>query len=560
MLSNLLIKNYALIEELELSPDSHFNIITGETGAGKSILLGAIGLLLGNRADTKALYNPDQKCVVEGVFDVKGYALDSLFEEEELDYSDQCDIRREISPSGKSRAFVNDTPVNLETLRRVTGQLMDIHSQHDSILLGSSLAQLQIVDAYAANEPLRERYKSGYRTYQRLRSAFLKLEADAARIKKEFDYHNFLFQELESADVKSGEQESLEAELLVLENAAEIKERLGIAYDYLESSESSLVDQLKGAFSSISQLSRLVPEYAQLCDRIQSCAVELKDLVDEIEKEADKVEVDDERAGIVKERLDMIYKLQQKHQVKSIDELLDIKRGLEQLVNQALNLDAELENGRQKMDEAKSRTQNAALELSQTRKNVIGSVEEKIRTWLAELGMPNAVLTIENTTTGLTPEGIDQISFLFSANKGIAPQELKSVASGGEFSRLTLVIKYILAEKKKLPTIIFDEIDTGVSGQVAIKMGEMIQRMAKNHQVIAITHLHQIASKGNAHYFVFKDETKDRTVSRMRKLDVDERVWEIAQMIGGSHPSELIINNARELLAQNQDSSGLRVP
>lgn len=551
MLSNLLIKNYALIEELELSPDSHFNIITGETGAGKSILLGAIGLLLGNRADSKALYDPDQKCVVEGTFEVTGYSLNSLFEEEELDYSNQCLIRREISPSGKSRAFVNDTPVNLETLRRVTGQLMDIHSQHDSILLGSSFSQLQIVDAYAENASIRDSYKTEYRSYQRLKTTYTNLEADSARIKKEFDYNNFLFQELNSVDLKVGEQEVLEAELKILENAAEIKERLRIAYEFMETPESSLVDQLKGALASITQLSRVVEEYAPLRDRIQSCVLEIKDLSGEIEAEGDKVEIDDERIALVRERLDLIYNLQQKHQVKTIDELVRIWNELDLVVNQALNLDSELEEVRQKLNEAQLKTREKAVELSKSRQNVIASVEEKIQTWLAELGMPNAQLSIENKESGLTPEGIDQIAFLFSANKGISPQELRNVASGGEFSRLTLVIKYILAEKKKLPTIIFDEIDTGVSGQIAIKMGEMIQRMAKNHQVIAITHLHQIASKGNAHYFVYKDDTKDRTVSRMRKLNFDERVLEIAQMIGGSNPSEMIKNNARELLLQN---------
>lgn len=551
MLSNLQIKNYALIEELELSPDSQFNIITGETGAGKSILLGAIGLLLGNRADTKALYDPDQKCVVEGTFEVAGYSLATLFEEEELDYANQCLIRREISPSGKSRAFVNDTPVNLETLRRITGQLMDIHSQHDSILLGSSFSQLQIVDAYAENELLREGYKNEYRNYQRLRTTYTNLEADAARIKKEFDYNNFLFQELNSADLKSGEQEELEAELKILENAAEIKERLRLAYEFLETPESSLVDQLKGALASITQLSRLVEEYNPLRERIQSCVLEIKDLTIEIEAEGEKVEIDDERMSMVRERLDLIYNLQKKHQVKSVGELLQIWDELDKAVNQALNLDSELAEVSGKLAEAQLKTEERAVELSQSRQNVIGSVEGKIQTWLAELGMPNAQLTIECKKTGLTPEGIDQVAFLFSANKGISPQELKNVASGGEFSRLTLVIKYILAEKKKLPTIIFDEIDTGVSGQIAIKMGEMIQRMAQNHQVIAITHLHQIASKGNAHYFVYKDDTRERTVSRMRKLDFEERVLEIAQMIGGNNPSELITNNARELLLQN---------
>ena len=550
MLSHLLIKNYALIEELELSPDSRLNIITGETGAGKSILLGAIGLLLGNRADTKTLYDSEIKCVIEGTFEIAGYDLQPVFEEEELDYAEQCVIRREISPAGKSRAFINDTPVNLETLRRVTGQLMDIHSQHDSILLGTSSAQLQILDAYATNTPLLEEFRSNYRKYLHLRTRFTQLEKDAGRIRKEFDYASFLLQELETANLSKGEQETLEGELKILENATEIKERLRFAYDLMESPELSLADQLKSALGSVTQLARLVQEYAPLKDRLQGCLLEVKDLTEEILQAGEKVEIDQERIELVRERLDMIYHLEQKHQVKSVDELLFIKEELDKQVNQALNLDNELSEIRMLLTEARDQMQNSAERLSESRKTVVPAIEEKVTKWLIELGMPNAVIAVDMKITEPTFDGIDGVSFLFSANRGIAPQELRNVASGGEFSRLTLAIKYILADKKKLPTIIFDEIDTGVSGQVAIKMGDMMKDMAKKHQIIAISHLHQIASKGNAHYFVYKDESLNKTMSRIRELHFEERVKEIAEMIGGHNPSELVVTNARELLKQ----------
>lgn len=548
MLVNLLIKNYALIEYLELAPDHQLNIITGETGAGKSIMLGAIGLLLGNRADSKSLYDPAQKCIIEGTYDVSGYALEHVFEEEELDFANQCIVRREISPSGKSRAFVNDTPVNLDTLRRVTNELMDIHSQHDSIMLGNNEFQLQVVDVYAQTDKFLKKYRKDFRIYREVREAYDVLKKSADRLRKEFDYNNFLYQELAEASLQPDEQEALENELTILENAVEIKEKLQLAYDYLDNPEQSILDLLKGAVGTLTQVSRLVNSYGPLRDRAQSALIELRDLADEVGNAGSLVEVDDDRSTLVRERLDLIYQLLKKHTANDIAGLIKLRTDLESKVSQVLNMDDDLEKAAAKTERAQGRMMQSAVKLSDTRKAVCKSIEKNICEGLIELGMPNASLALVMTEVPPASDGIDFISFLFSANKGIKPQELRNVASGGEFSRLMMVIKYILADKRRLPTIVFDEIDTGVSGEIAIKMGNMMRQMANNHQIIAITHLHQIAAQGSAHYFVYKDHSSAKTVSRIRKLGFEERVGEIAQMIGGSKPSETVVNNAREIL------------
>lgn len=548
MLVNLLIKNYALIEHLELAPDHQLNIITGETGAGKSIMLGAIGLLLGNRADSKSLYDPAKKCIIEGTYDVVGYALEHVFEEEELDFGQHCIVRREISPSGKSRAFVNDTPVNLDTLRRVTNELMDIHSQHDSIMLGNNEFQLQVVDVYAQTDKYLKKYRKDFRLYRESREGYDALKKSADRLRKEFDYNNFLYQELVEAGLQPDEQEALENELTILENAVEIKEKLQLVNDYLDNPEQSVLDLLKGAVGTLTQVSRLVNYYGTLRDRAQSALIELRDLADEVSNAGSMVEVDDDRSTLVRERLDLIYQLLKKHSSSDIAELLALQAVLESKVSQVLNMDDDLEKALKKNERAQERMMQSAIKLSAARKAVCKSIEKNICEGLIELGMPNASLTLEMTEVPPTTDGIDFISFLFSANKGIKPQELRNVASGGEFSRLMMVIKYILADKRRLPTIVFDEIDTGVSGEIAIKMGNMMRQMANNHQIIAITHLHQIAAQGSAHYFVYKDHSSAKTVSRIRKLGFEERVGEIAQMIGGSKPSETVVNNAREIL------------
>ncbi|MCP1382383.1 DNA repair protein RecN [Runella salmonicolor] len=555
MLAHLLIKNYALIDHLELTPDPQLNIITGETGAGKSIMLGAIGLLLGSRADTKVLYNPAGKCIIEGTFDLSGYFIEHLFDEEELDFTTTCLIRREISPTGKSRAFINDTPVNLESLRRIAGQLMDIHSQHDTLLLGSNEFQLQIVDTYAQNEEILRHYHADFQAYRKANQVYNRLIAEAAQMRKEFDYNQFLYDELEKAKLQADEQEQLEQELMILENATDVRERLQLATEYLDNPEQSVIVFLKNAVSSLNAISKFAPQYEQLRERAQSVYIELKDLAGEISDEQDNVEIDDTRAEEIRERLNLFYHLQQKHQVKTLRELLAIQEELETKVSRVLNLDEDINKAKAAADKAQAKLQKSAEKLSHSRKAVMASVEKQVKTYLLELGMPNAALSIQHTIIEPSESGIDDVDFLFSANKGIKPQQLKNVASGGEFSRLMMVIKYILASKRKLPTIVFDEIDTGVSGEIAIKMGQMMREISKSHQVISITHLHQIATQGTAHYFVYKDNSSEKTVSKIRKLTFEERVNEIAQMIGGSKPSEAILQNAREML---QAQSGVK--
>jgi DNA repair protein RecN (Recombination protein N) len=551
MLSNLLIKNYALIKHLEMSPDPGLNIITGETGAGKSIMLGAIGLLLGNRADAKSLYDSNEKCVIEGTFNLTGYDLAPNFEDENLDFSEECIVRREISAAGKSRAFINDTPVNLEILRKIGMQLLDVHSQHDSILLGNNEFQLRVVDSYAENSDLLKTYQADFNAYKEAARTFDELKKKAHQLRKEFDYDQFLFQELNNAGLKADEQEKLEQELTILENATEIKERLQLAHAYLDNPENSVLDLLKSAVGSLTQASRLVTEYDVLRQRAQSALIELRDLAGEIDQVNGNVELDSARTEVVQERLDLIYSLLKKHQVPAVGQLLDLEAALQSKLSIVMNLDEDLAAAEKKVAQAQTKMLAGAKVISDRRKKVTKAIEKLILDRLYELGIPNASLSIQVNETAPTPAGIDSATFLFSGNKGIVPQELKLVASGGEFSRLMMVIKYILADKRKLPTIIFDEIDTGVSGEIAKKMGKMMQNMAENHQIIAITHLHQIASSGDAHYFVYKDHSSDRTVSRIKKLTIDERVQEIAQMIGGHNPSEAVLHNAREMILRD---------
>jgi DNA repair protein RecN (Recombination protein N) len=551
MLQNLTIKNYALIEHLVLTPDRALNIITGETGAGKSIMLGAIGLLLGNRADTRTLYNPAEKCVIEGEFNISGYIIKNIFEEEELDYEEHCIIRREISPQGKTRAFVNDTPVNLETLRKVTSQIMDVHSQHDNLLLGANEYQLQIVDTYAQNYAILDRYRTDYEVYNTACQAHKQLVSEAKESKKEFDFNSFLLDELQKIRLKVGELEVMEQELNKLENAEEVKSKLTTAALYLNAPDQSIISYLSGAVASMNNISNYGEQYNQLRERLQSCLIELKDVAGEVESEAEEVDLDNEKISTIQLRLDTIYNLLKKHQVKTDRELMDVQKTLEQKVSRVLNMDEDLAKAKAQVEKTEKMLLKSGEALSKSRLSVLSLMEKQLADLLKDLGMPNASLKIENENVKPSYSGTNVINLLFSANKGIKPQPIKNVASGGEFSRLMLAIKYILASKRSLPTIIFDEIDTGISGEVSIKVGNMMREMSRSHQLIAITHLHQIAAQGSAHYFVYKDNSADKTVSRIRKLTNEERVMEIAQMIGGQNPSRAIVDNAREILSKH---------
>jgi DNA repair protein RecN (Recombination protein N) len=551
MLKNLIIKNYALIRELEMSPSSDLNIITGETGAGKSIMLGAIGLLLGNRADTKVLFDQNEKCIIEGVFDVASYQLKDLFEEEQLDYDDVCVIRREISPQNKSRAFVNDTPVNLDVLKKLGTYLMDVHSQHETLLLGNSDFQVSILDAYAKNASIVLAYKTLFKEFKTLQEKYNETVKNSEEAKKQLDYNNFQFNELSEADLKEGEQETIETELKLLENSEEIKSKLNLIMQMMSGSENAVNTNLKTITKYLDQISSFSKSYETLRERLAAAFIEIKDIADELEKEEASVEFGQEKIIQTQERLSKIYTLQKKHQVKTVAELLVIQNELEAKVNQVLDMDEEIKNLKSKLDSTHKNLLSKGEELSKSRNKVISKIKEELESLLKEVGMANATMKINQDKEEPSANGMDRIAFLFSANKGVAPQELKNVASGGEFSRLMLCIKYILANKTALPTIIFDEIDTGISGEIAIKVGKMMKQMAKSHQVIAISHLPQIAAQGSAHYFVYKDDSSTRAVSRIKKLSSDERVKEIAQMIGGEKPSDSAIKNAKELLAIN---------
>jgi DNA repair protein RecN (Recombination protein N) len=425
---------------------------------------------------------------------------------------------------------------------------MDIHSQHDTLLLGSNIFQLSIVDNFAGSQKVLLQYRTLYKQYRKKEEAYRSLRENASSAKKELDYNSFLLNELAEAKLESGEQERIEEELNLLENAEDVKVKLNAALEYLSNAEFSAIEGLRSAMSSLGQISSLAKAYALLRERTESCLIELKDIVSEMEREEMNVEVDPEKVEQIQERLSTIYSLQQKHQVKTIEELLTIQADLSAKVSRVLNLDEEIEQARLEAEKSYQEMLQVAQKLSKSRIEAMPGIEQHLKQLLGELGMPNASVKITHQEIKPSTDGIDEIHFLFSANKGVKPQELKNVASGGEFSRLMLCVKYILASKTSLPTIIFDEIDTGVSGEIAIKMGKMLEDMAHNHQVIAITHLHQIASRGKAHYFVFKDTSTERTITRIKRLTQQGRVNEIARIIGGEPPSESAIRNAKEFL------------
>ena len=548
MLKTLDIRNYVLIKELSFSPEQGLNIITGETGAGKSIMLGALGLLMGNRADKNVMFDEAEKCVLEATFDIKEYNLKNAFRELELDYHDDCLLRREISPSGKSRAFINDTPVNLPVLKQIGSRLMDVHSQHDTLLLGSSDFQLNIVDAYAETNEILEEYQDAYLDYVKAERAYRRLLQESQSIKEAQEYNLFQLNELNSAALDDVDQEQLEKDLALLENTEHIKVSLNESLEMLNKSEYSIEGTLKNIISSLSAASRFSSRIEGLKQRLESVAVEVSDVSYELEREDSNLMVDEDQIHQMQDMLDHIYKLQKKHNKETVAELIELREELRNKVLRVESFDEELETIKHQMEDAQAEMFDLGRNLSSARMVVLDPIENKLKELLVSMGMPDAVLKVHREQMEPDMSGMDEVKFLFSANKGRAPEDLKSVASGGEFSRLMLAIKYLLAKHTSLPTIIFDEIDTGISGQIAIKVGEMMKTMSKNHQLMAITHLPQIAAKGNAHFFVYKDNSTDKTISNIRKLSAEERVEELAKMIGGENPSELAYLNARELM------------
>ena len=551
MLKRLAISNYALIDNLDISFSNTLNILTGETGAGKSIILGALSLILGQRAEGKYFFNQQKKCVIEGTFLVKSFHLNDFFKENDLDYEQETVLRREISSDGKSRAFINDTPVNLATLKKLGEQLIDIHSQHATLEINNEDFQLLVIDTIADNRAVLENYNSTYKTYRHAQKKLKELISQSEQSKSDLDYFQFQFDELEKANLSEDEQAQLEQEQDALTHAEEIKRSLILAIGILNEQDSAVITKLKEAATSLGNAERYNPEIKDLHERLNSSLIEVKDILSEIERIEQHSSVDESRLEEVNQRLDLLYTLQKKHRVSSNLELITLRNQLTDKLNSILFADEDIEKLRQELDDIYLKLLDFSEQVHQSRMASIPHVEQTVKATLHEVGMPNAVLQISNERL---PEGkfelngTDQIKFLFTANKGQVPLPMSKVASGGELSRLMLSIKSLIAVHTALPTIIFDEIDTGISGEVALKVGSIMEKLSENMQVIAITHLPQIAARGNAHYTVYKDEHSDTTHTNIRQISSDERVMELAKMLSGNNPGESAILNARELL------------
>ncbi len=549
MIKHLHVRNYALIESLEIDFSEGLTIITGETGAGKSILLGALGLIMGNRADTKTLYDEEQKCVVEAQFEVSSYDLREFFRANDLDYDPELVIRRELLPSGKSRAFVNDTPVNLKVLQELSSSLVDLHLQFDTLDIHQVSFQLRVLDALAGNKDLLATYQRRFSAYQSDKRTLAELVDRNENAAKEIDFINFQLEEFNGAELQAGEQEALEEELSMLTNAEEIKQTLASAFQHLSESEQSIISQLQEIGLSLGQISRYDSRVERIYERFEGLQVELEDLTREFEQIADDTEYDAERIAGVQQRLDLIYRLESKHNVSTVEELLELQRSLQSQLDAFGDLSSEIGQLEAAIREQERELFVLAGELNQRRRDVIAGFEREVVGMLGRLAMEHAQLNVLLTNLEEPgPTGIDEVNFLFAANKGSRLQPIKDVASGGELSRLTLVVKSLVASAIPLPTLIFDEIDTGVSGDVALKMGLILRRLSDHHQVVSITHSPQIASKADRHYFVYKSIKEERTITKLRLLDGEERIRAIATMLSQSPPSPSAIENARELL------------
>ncbi len=555
MLYKLSISNYALIDDLEISFDKGLNILTGETGAGKSIILGALSLILGQRAESRFFFNQQKKCVIEGTFLIGEFHLKSFFDENDLDHEAETILRREISSDGKSRAFVNDTPVNLTLLKQLGEKLIDIHSQHATLEINDPDFQLLVVDSVAGHSDFLTDYRSKFKAYKKDSGRLQLLISASDKAKADLDYYQFQFDELEKANLVAGEQEKLEQQLYTLNNAEEIKRSLLAAIHLVQDGEASALLQMREATHHLASLEKFNPGIAEQHERLKSVTIELKDIAAEIENIEQRTHTDEARVAEINERLHIIYTLQKKHRLSTTADLLVLQDELSEKIAQAVHGDEAIEKLRKQLALDKNILEQLAKQLTSNRTKAIPEIENEVVNALGEMGMANSTLKIElNQLQSLGPDGINQVRFLFSANKGHTLAEMSKVASGGELSRLMLAIKSLIASHTALPTIIFDEIDAGVSGEVANKVGIIMERLAQNLQVIAITHLPQIASKSGAHYFVYKDNSTATTYTRIKELNRDERVLEIAKMLSGDKPGESALQNARELLDESLKS------
>ena len=549
MITSLSIKNYALIEKLSIDFSKGFSIITGETGAGKSIILGALGLVLGKRSDLTSLKNKEEKCVIEAHFEISKYNLLPFFEANDLDYEEDTIIRREILPSGKSRAFINDSPVNLQELQELSLYLIDIHSQQQTQELSDENVQFKIIDAIANNQHDILQYQTLLKSYKTDKShlnTLLKRQGDSI---KEQEYNTFLLDELASAKLKSGEQEVLEADFEKLNNVEIIKESIDKSLAIANEEQIGVLDHLKEIKVSLQKIASFSPDYHSLLERITSITIEFDDISDELNRCSEKLINDPEQLELISQKLQLIFNLQKKHQVTTVDELLEIQTKLENSILEIGNLEEEISELTHTIQEKTIALDALSTVIHENRVGSIPVLSQKLIAILETLGMPNVRFNIDiNATLNYYANGKDEIQFLFSANKGTDFGLLKKVASGGEMSRIMLAVKAILAQYSKLPTLIFDEIDTGVSGEIAIRMGEIMKEMSTSMQIFAITHLPQIAAKGTAHFKVFKSTVGDDTQSELKLLNTEERVVEIAQMLSGTVVSDSALNHAKALL------------
>lgn len=545
MLRRLRVENYALIDQLELELDACLNIITGETGAGKSILLGALGLLLGNKNDNLTLKDTERNCLIEGVFDLKGRDLKRFFEQNDLDYSHETTLTRQITPTGKSRSFINDTPVPLTLLRELGSQLIDIHSQHQNLILSSEAFRTQAIDTVAANRDLREEYTVQYDRLGRVRRELTQLREEVATGRKDEEWLRYQVEELTAARLKAGEQTDLERELDVLSNADRIGEALTALRNALDDDQSGILVQLKGNETSLRHLSDHYPFAAETAARLRSALEELKDVSGSAAAQSERLDADPERLQKISDRLNTIYSLSQKHHAADLDELLSIAAGYEARLGAITHSDEQIAALTAEQTEVEKSAQKAAQKLHLSREKAAPAFSRQIQQTLTQLGMPEARFVVQLTPSeALTPTGCDQVDFLFAAGGTFAPQKIERIASGGETSRVMLALKALLAHHMELPTIIFDEIDTGVSGKIADAMGEIIQALSGTMQVVDITHLPQVASKGDTHFVVYKDARG----THIRRLEATERITEIAKMLSGSEITPAAQAQARILL------------
>ena len=549
MLTKLTVNNYALITRLEVEFHSGLNSVTGETGAGKSIILGALGLILGNRADLSALKNSDEKCIVEGTFRIGQYKLEPFFEKYDLDYDTATILRREITPSGKSRAFINDTPVTLKVIRELGLQLIDIHSQHQNLELGNQKFQLNLVDTVAGSGKILGEYKKLYTEFINLQKELKEVTEKSEKAAADLDYFQFQFEQLDEAGLQENEQEELEAELEKLTHAGEIKGAFLEVQQLLDGEQFSVIQNLKDGYKRITAIQDFMNESEELARRLESCQIELKDILDEAEMLAGKIEHDPVRIEQVNERLNLIYSLQQKHHVATVGELLELQNSFEGKIAQVTGYDDEIKKLEKELADTREQLQKKAAELSSVRKGSFRKIESSVLADLKQLGMPKSKFTVQHETLPeFSPSGIDSVAFHFSANSDVKPAEISRIASGGEMSRLMLAIKNLLRTSKALPTVIFDEIDSGVSGEIALKMGTILKAFSASTQIINITHLPQIAAKGDAHFVVYKYEEGGKTFTSVKQLEEKDRVEELAKMVGGEAVSESTLTTAKELL------------